>query len=263
MIFLFFDRGYYKWAEPYLRSLRIFEPDVKVYIRTFNLLKEEVIELLGYDSVVEVKNTKEELCSDGINPRAWKGRNRNQTDCTWMIQIIAQRYGFLLEAMKRFPDEKFWVHTDIDLLIVRPFMESFDSLTGDNDVCLFHRRRKPGIIGAGIIAVRNSENGRLYLSYVDEWLKSQKVQVQGCDQKALRKGFNRFKIHVGPISYVDRRFYIGDRWDEDQTFWCGSNSKFGRKDINHKYFMRILKEIEKRKTTEYIVKKYKLNKKRT
>jgi len=261
MIFLFFDNRYFDWAEPYLRSVGVFEPDEKIYIRTFNFSKRQIRDIKMFNrNIVEVLNTKEELIRDRkiYNPLAYKGKARPREETNWMIQIISQRYGFLLDAMRKYPNEESWFHSDIDLFIIKPFLNEFRKMSEDFDVLLFCKGSAgKGGMSAALLLVKNNEGGHRFLERTDHFLKTRRPLIQGCDQHALRVAYNAcMKNLESKIELVDRTKFWGIEWRRDLIFWCGSKTKLGTKRRNLACFREMMKDMHENVNMKIFLKKY-------
>src|SRR5210317_81453 len=101
---IYFDNNYFPWADIYLRSLRIVEPDVKVLIYAYNMSKGRLRLLNAHKqyNVLEV-----------IPKRLERDEEKSEG---WRYQLTCNKGGLMGETMRRYPNEELFMITDVDLL---------------------------------------------------------------------------------------------------------------------------------------------------
>ncbi len=239
MIFvLCFDNPYNGWARLLLRSLMIFEPDIGVYIHGINLHKKVFNQLKNdYSNVLDITNTKVKHIPEESYRPTGKGHG-------WFAKMISLRAGATVAAMRRFPDEEYFVQIDTDMVVVRP-LDDVKKLASENDIVIIPLETKAGglKVSAGFLIFSRSEGSIHFLNTFHRY-SIQKPYKRQLDQIALANAYkeNEKWLKCGFVGYE----YIDHLQKNDTFIWSAHKSISGKKKHKKKLFKNFVVGIETR-----------------
>lgn len=221
MFILYFDHKYYKWAHLMIESIAIHEPSERIFLWTFNLPKELYQHLESYDNVV-----------GGITTKILKSD-------IMVFQIICSRGGIVLTAMEKFPDEDFYIITDVDMIMVNPLHE-FRSLMPEYDMAVVKAERNEKICG-GFIAFRKTKPAINFLKGFNSMCMSG-LFYYNKDQPILTKLVVKFKEQM-KFLFLSRMYM--DQFSRRGAFiWSAHKTEISSKEQRHMDYSIKLKEMK-------------------
>lgn len=234
VIVLFFDDKYFHFATPLLESIAIHEPKAKLHIHAFNLRSNQIkiLQKVKNFSIIQLEHLE---FNPDIADEFNKGLNKGKP---LRFQLTCQRGRYLLDAMDNFSEEKLFIISDVDTLMINPFYELKQDMK-KHDVGVV-RLSKEKICG-GFFAVNNNKNGRLYLKMFHENVMTGRLFV-GKDQKTLAKVCEETKHKIKFLS-IDRR-YLDHTCKNDSFMWSAHKSIYGSKKDKYKTYIKKLTEMK-------------------
>jgi hypothetical protein len=231
---IYLDNLYLKWANIYLKSLEMFEPDVDVVVYGWNISKGTARKLREYPNVIEV-----------IPKRMERDEEKSKM---WKFQITCAKGGLLLETMKRYPREDLFMITDIDLLF-RASLDTPRTIMKYYDIgfCMNLMKDKSLKGMGGMIFTKNTEVTR------DFWRRYHKIAMKGKlyrnkDQKTLALMFEQYmksnKLKFYLIGYSD---YLNASECDHAKVWSCHKSRHGKKADRIEDFEKELNRLHKLK----------------
>lgn len=233
---VYFDGSYFAWADIYLRSLKIVEPDVKVLIYAYNMSKGRIRKLRTFPNVLDI--IPKQLSRDKDKSEGWR------------YQLTCNKGGLIGETLKKYPDEDLYMITDIDLLfrknleLPKTMMNFYDigfvmTQLRSNDP---DKRLLKGM--GGMIFTKNSELTREF------WRQYHKLVMKGTlfknkDQRTLAMMFEKFSSETNCKFYmIDYGHYLNASNWEHAYVWSPHKSRFGTKEERMEFFRKELKKLE-------------------
>jgi len=233
VIVFFFDNKYFHFIEPLTKSISLQEPDAKIYCHAFNLTKEQKDALYNYpcvDTVIHEKIEFDPNVADNYN----KGLNRGQP---LRFQLTCRRGGYLLDAMKLYDEEEFFITADVDTLMIKPLTELKEQMKNYDVGFVYVSETK---VASGFIAARSTDNAKRYLkTWYDTAMDGRLFLCK--DQKTMASTYENMKEEVNFLM-LDRR-YLDHACSDDSVMWSGHKSAFGTKDEKYQKYLDKLKKM--------------------
>jgi hypothetical protein len=237
---LYFDIGYYHWADTIIRSIEKFEPESKVYIHGYNLKPAQVEELYGYSNVIKVQEDKLKQSYKKASPHTKSSTqwSENPEDIPprynpIRFQITSSKGKILLDAVNEFPNFDLYVVLDVDMLLVRTINHILERHMKDKEVGVVvidvHRRVK-----GGFIAIRNTKAAKAFIQKYNELVYDGKLFFQK-DQSCLYKAYLEIPAKYQRLTMK----YLYPR-PQKAYIWSAHKSKTGTKEEKIKLMREFL-----------------------
>jgi hypothetical protein len=221
-----------------VRSLKIFEPDIGVYIHGINLHKKSINQLRNnYSNIIDVTNTKIKYVPED----SWRPHGKGHG---WFAKVISLRAGSIIKAMKKFPHEEYFVLIDTDMCVVNP-LDDVKQLIEDNDIVMIPLETKQFSlkISAGFLIFSRTPNSIKFLNTFNKYSLIKPYRKQH-DQTAL---VNAYREHEGYLKYgIVGNEYIDHLQRNDTYIWSAHKSISGKKKHKMKLFSHFVQGIETR-----------------
>lgn len=234
---IYFDRSYYKWADIYLRSLRMVEPAIKVVIYGYNLTKAQYRSLKPEmnNNILEVIHIIEK----------WDKKKAS----AWRYQLTCSKGKLLLDVMKRYPKEKLFMLSDVDLLFRRDLtlpielMNYYDiGFVMGKTKSIDPQRRQLKAMG-GLIFTKNNAITRKYFKEYHQLLTYGRA-IKNKDQMTLAHLFKKYSGQTNCRFYlIDPAHYLSSVDWKYAHIWSPHKSKFGDKNERFSKFKNEFKRL--------------------
>lgn len=236
LLVVYFDIGYFGWAEPFIKSVEKHEPNAQIYIHGYNLKPAHVKTLLEYDNVIEVYEDRVKQSWKRADPHM----KRNDIKFNPLrFQITCNKGFVLLNAMKRQPKHDLYIITDIDMVFLKSFEDNLKKEIGNKDVgvVIIHEHER---IKGGFIAVKNNKKGKRFIRRFHKLVNVDKFYYQK-DQKCL---YNAFLEGVTSFANLSSK-YLSPKPKRNTVIWSAHKSRMGDKKDKIKIFKEFSKNPKK------------------
>lgn len=232
---IYFDKPYVKWAHIYLESLRLFEPDIKVVIYLYNTKKQIMYQLLDHPNVLDVHMRKMKYMSEKA--------------VMWKHQICGQKGDIMLDVMKRYPDEKLFMLTDVDLLFRRDLLPLKQRMIY-RDVAFVMSESKmkaPKAMG-GLIVFKNKRKIAKFAKAYHEEMTAYRTH-KSRDQIMFARMIEPYtKGKYGlKLMYLNYDKYLDPFGKPKAWIWSPHKSLLGSKDKRYRIFKKELERLKNAK----------------
>lgn len=228
------SNNFLKWAEIYLKSLKLSNPDVKVFMHCINVTEENQKKLVEWNQNVIVSPIN--IKYDGIQERI----SGSGPEAMWKIMMHCQVSKAILAGLESNVAKRY-ILTDVDMLITSAFTKNLINLDCDIGLCFTkeHIHRNPPQILNGAIYI-NTESQKY--DAIKEFFKMYDTMNDTnikhyVDQTKLYECFEKFK---NKLRIVDLGFdYFLNFFVNNAIMWSAHR---GDKNKNYKLFKKALKE---------------------
>jgi hypothetical protein len=190
-----------------------------------------------YSNIIGITNTKVKYIPEEVWRPTGKGHG-------WFARIISLRAGSIIEAMKKFPDEEYFVLIDTDMAVVRP-LDDVKKSASENDIVMIPLETKAGglKVSAGFLIFSRSEGSIKFLNTFNKY-SIQKPYRRQQDQRALANAYkeNEKWLKCGMVG----KEYIDHLQKVDTFIWSAHKSISGKKKHKMKLFKHFVNGIEDR-----------------
>jgi hypothetical protein len=229
---IYFDKPYTRWAHIYLESLRLFEPDIKVVIYLYNTKKQIMYQLYEHPNVLDVHMRKMKYMSEKA--------------VMWKHQIVGQKGNIMLDVMKRYPDEKMFMLTDVDLLLRRSLLSLKLRMIYRDMAFVMSKSKtgKPKAMG-GLIVFKNKKKMVKLAQDYDKALTTGRA-YKSRDQltlAGLSEIYSRGKYGI-KLLYLEYHKYLDPFNTKKSIIWSPHKSLLGSKDKRFRIFKRELERLK-------------------
>ncbi len=229
---IYFDKPYTKWAHIYLESLRLFEPDIKVVIYLYNTKKQIMYQLYDHPNVLDVHMRKMKYMSEKA--------------VMWKHQICGQKGELMLDVMKRYPDEKMFMLTDVDLLFRRNLLRlKLRMIYRDVAFVMSESKMKSPKAMGGLIVFKNRKRvAKFAKAYHEEMTRYRTYKSR--DQIMFAKIIDNYtKGKYGlKLLYLEYDKYLDPFNIQKSWIWSPHKSLLGSKDKRFRLFKRELERLK-------------------
>lgn len=224
VIVLNFDQKYYKWVPLLLDSYLIHEPEAKIALYTINLDKKQIRTLDEYSNVHLIQNKKMEF-----NPKIAS---------SWLFQIVCNKCKCILHAIDHFKNEDFFINSDVDLLLIKPFKKLKKQII-DKDLGLVYISKQK--ILSGFIVINNTNKAIQFIKEYDRESSNSFLEKKK-DQPVLAKLYNKNK-NKNKFLFLGRE-YLDHFSKNESIMWSAHKTNHGRKGERFTKYKLKLKEMQ-------------------
>ena len=188
------DDNYFQWYEPWLKSVKTFEPESLVSLHMINSKKRPRYSIR---QTVSYKN--------GTSP----------ADC-----IICHKIQFMLDTMEKIEGDVY-ILTDIDMILNRPL----EGLDGEWDIAGFLVKQDK--VAGGFLAAKKNERAMKFLEEYNKFLITP-PHFFNKDQPSLAKFYNRYSDNLITWKQMSRD-YLDHTCNPNSFIWSAHKLEFGSK----------------------------------
>jgi len=218
ILILYFDKEYFKWSKPFLRSLHVHEPKAKVVIFGFDLTLEQITYLENVEYVLEVYNTAGEI-------DFW--------------DLVCQKCWFVLETMRKYPGRRLYVITDVDMLIVNSLRVMKKGMHKCDVGLIVVSENK---VSSGFLVFKETAKNFLNEYHNKVYVKGD-IRIKKIEQKMLAKIYRSYITNDKLKFLVLSRKYIDNVFELDSFVWSAHKLNYGKKDTRLKLFSHVANDM--------------------
>ena len=241
LFILYFNDEYFKWTEILLKSLEKYEPSSSVYIHGYNLTARQVKRLYRWNCVVDV--VEDSIIEDPtVAIPHLKGKKIVYRPLRF--QITCGKGHILLNAMKKFPDEKLYTIMDVDMMFLKNVSKRLYKLMDNKDIGLtptltHHEGKMVGKVKGGFIVTNKNKRSLKFWKVYNSLVYDNRALHYNKDQICL---YNSYKQVKARYLKLDGKEYMNPNAKNPSSILSAHKSIYGHKNMRFYYYKKLLEK---------------------